>query len=147
MQDAEHRRREELAKDGLAALESKWATGPLYQQVVNSLTHVPSVAVSLPRFQVETALELRPALSALGAALAFSADADFSGIAAEPLRLAEVVHKAFLEVNEEGTEAAAATGVVLTKSPPKRFRADHPFLLVIQDRKTKAVLFCGRVAA
>jgi serpin B len=88
----------------------------------------------------------------MGAALAFSGDADFSGISAEPLQSAEVVHKAFVEVNEEGTEAAAATGVVMTKSAavasqPKRFRADHPFLFVIRDRKTRAVLFCGRVAA
>jgi serpin B len=138
--------------DGLAALESKWTTGPLYQHIASSLAHENNVVVSLPRFQVETAFQLRPALSAMGAALAFSADADFSGIGAEPLQIAEVVHKAFVEVNEEGTEAAAATGVVMTKSAaiasqPKRFRADHPFLFVIRDRKTRAVLFCGRVAA
>jgi serpin B len=71
----------------------------------------------------------------------------------EPLKISEVVHKAFAEVNEEGTEAAAATGVGMvptcagvSPSPePKIFKADHPFLFFIRDRKTNAVLFCGRV--
>ena len=80
-------------------------------------------------------------------------DADFSGISEEPLKISEVVHKAFVEVNEEGTEAAAATavGMVLStglgsKPPePKVFKADHPFLFFIRDRKTNAVLFSGRV--
>ena len=85
-----------------------------------------------------------------GAALAFSDNADLSGIGAPPLKISEVIHKAFIEVNEKGTEAAAATGVVMVKGAaiiiePKFFRADHPFLFVIRDRKTNVVLFCGRV--
>jgi len=89
----------------------------------------------------------------LGAGLAFSDDADFSGIGEESLKISEVVHKAFVEVNEEGTEAAAATalGMMLCSTamrptaPPKVFKADHPFLFFIRDRKTNAVLFSGRV--
>jgi serpin B len=67
------------------------------------------------------------------------------------LRIAEVVHKAFVEVNEEGTEAAAATGVsgglclVMPPSEPPVFKADHPFLFFIRDRDTNAVLFSGRL--
>jgi serpin B len=136
--------------DGLAALESTWAAAPTYQQVTDSLVHEKAVFVSLPRFKMETEFQLKPALCDMGAALAFSASADFSGIGAGPLMISEVIHKAFIEVNEEGTEAAAATGVVMAKSAaimsePKYFQADHPFLFVIRDRKTNVALFCGRV--
>jgi serpin B len=68
------------------------------------------------------------------------------------LKISEVIHKAFVEVNEEGTEAAAATGVtmvlcadVMPSVEPKVFKADHPFLFFIRDRNTNAVLFSGRV--
>ena len=78
--------------------------------------------------------------------------ADFSGIGKERLAISEVVHKAFVEVNEAGTEAAAATAVGMVKCAavhpalePKVFRADHPFLFFIRDRDSGAVLFAGRV--
>jgi serpin B len=72
--------------------------------------------------------------------------------AEDSLFISQVLHKAFVEVNEEGTEAAAATAVVMRVTaiaqprPPVVFRADHPFLFVIRDRKTGSVLFMGRVA-
>ena len=71
-------------------------------------------------------------------------------VSAEPLKISEVVHKAFVEVNEEGAEAAAATAAGMMKglaipTDPKVFLADHPFLFAIRDRTTNAVLFCGRV--
>ena len=93
--------------------------------------------------------------------LAFSpSQADFSGIngqqppAENSLFISGVFHKAFVEVNEEGTEAAAATAVVMTLSGTRRyrpppvpiFRADHPFLFAIRDRKSGAILFLGRIA-
>ena len=135
--------------DGLASLESKWAAEDLVRTVTGSLQDVP-VLVTLPRFKVESTFTLKPVLCAMGAELAFSDAADFSGISAESLKISEVVHKAFVDVNEEGTEAAAATGVAMAKcafSPaePKVFRADHPFLFVIRDRTTNVVLFAGRV--
>jgi serpin B len=68
------------------------------------------------------------------------------------LAISEVIHKAFVEVNEEGTEAAAATAVVMSRCAavmptrePKIFKADHPFLFFIRDTNTSAVLFSGRV--
>jgi len=120
------------------------------------------VLLSLPRFKMTWAVELKPPLSSLGMPLAFSrGHADFSGINGyEPphedsLFISAVFHKAFVEVNEEGTEAAAATAVVMeatlgmrrsTPPPPPIFRADHPFLFAIRDRKSGAILFLGRMA-
>ena len=84
---------------------------------------------------------------------AFSTDADFSGMTAEgQLYIGEVVQKAFIESNETGTEATAATGVVMedtamvkVEPPPVVFHADHPFLYLMRDRDTGAVLFLGRI--
>ncbi len=140
-------------KDGLASLERQWAAGGAYRQVTDGLDHEEAVLVWLPRFKLETELRLKPVLCGMYAELAFSDEADFGGIAEEPLKISEVVHKAFVEINEEGTEAAAATavGMVLcagVAGPPPRpvvFRADYPFLFFIRDRRTNAVLFSGRV--
>jgi serpin B len=78
--------------------------------------------------------------------------ADFRGIADADLVISEVVQKTFLRVDEKGTEAAAATGIIVQvtsapSEPPPTFRADHPFLLLIRDKPTGAVLFLGRIAA
>jgi serpin B len=136
--------------DGLTALESQWAVPGTTQKLMDCLKPERTVVVSLPRFKLETTFKLKPVLSAMGAGLAFDAGADFSGIGDEALLIAEVIHKAFVEVNEEGTEAAAATAVLMGRGAmvarePKVFNADHPFLFFIRDRKTNAVLFCGRV--
>ena len=135
-------------QNGLAALESKWAAANTYRQVTDSLSHEDTIIASIPRFKMEAEFILSSALCEMGAGLAFSDKADFSGIGAEPLKISEVIHKAFVEVNEEGTEAAAATGVVARKcaiGQTKVFRADHPFLFFIRHRNTNAVLFGGRL--
>jgi serpin B len=140
-------------KDGLAAVERQWVQEQTYRQVTEHLDDEENVFLSLPRFKMETEFKLKPVLCDLGAGLAFSDDADFSGIGDDRLKISEVVHKAFVEVNEEGTEAAAATAVLmircagLSRPAPKPiiFEADHPFLFFIRDRKTNAVLFSGRV--
>jgi serpin B len=108
------------------------------------------VIVSLPKFKTTSEFGLKPALEALGMKKAFlMPGADFSGInGKDDLYITAVVHKAFVDVNEEGTEAAAATGVVIgVKSlpPPKpEFRADHPFIFLIRDTRNDSVLFLGR---
>ncbi|MBY0456506.1 MAG: serpin family protein [Gemmataceae bacterium] len=111
------------------------------------------VEVLLPRFKAESALSLKPALTELGMKKAFvSGQADFTGMSPQgkELFIAAVLHKAFVEVNEEGTEAAAATAVVVKGKglPPKPavFRADRPFVFAIRDNATGAVLFLGRYA-
>ena len=109
-----------------------------------------SVKVSLPRFTFRDPTLLKPALSALGMPIAFSDSADFSGISPEePLQIAEVVHEAFIAVDEDGTEAAAATAVIgrasAAPAQPIEFTVDRPFLFVIRDDETGAILFMGRV--
>jgi serpin B len=113
------------------------------------------VDVYLPRFKLETGFQLNQALEAMGIRLAFTDAADLSGME-DPgdgkLKISAMFQKAFVEVNEEGTEAAAATGViaaptaVVRRAPPPIFRADHPFLFLIRERKTNTILFMGRLA-
>ncbi|KAM4684559.1 heterochromatin-associated protein MENT-like [Amazona ochrocephala] len=107
------------------------------------------VKVSLPRFKLEENYGLKPLLSSMGMPDAFDlGKADFSGISAgNELVLSEVIHKSFVEVNEEGTEAAAATaGVIMMRCAMivEEFIADHPFLFFIRHNKTSTILFCGR---
>ncbi|MDK2890325.1 MAG: serpin [Methanoculleus sp.] len=111
------------------------------------------VRVFFPKFTLETEYRLPRALAAMGMPTAFSDDADFSGMdGTEMLFVSEVVHKAFVDVNEEGTEAAAATGVVVNlKAAPGGdttpvFRADHPFVFLIVEEDSGTILFMGRVA-
>lgn len=104
-------------------------------------------ALSLPRFQVEMTLPLGEALQGLGMVDAFTRQADFSGITLqERLAIHHALHKAFISVDEEGTEAAAATEVTAGPvSMPPAFTVDRPFLFLIEEVETKAVLFLGRV--
>ncbi|KKM14669.1 hypothetical protein LCGC14_1703810 [marine sediment metagenome] len=107
------------------------------------------VIVSMPKFKLTLALSLTKTLQAMGMKDAFSDAADFSGMdGRRDLFISAAVHKAFVDVNEEGTEAAAATAVVIgitsvAPSPPV-FRADRPFLFLIRHEKTGAILFLGR---
>ena len=106
-------------------------------------------SVSLPRFKLEYGAELKKALQAMGIRQAFQNNADFSGMAAAPLCVGSVIHKSFVEVNEAGTEAAAVTAAqmrltsVRPTAPPFRMVVDRPFLFVIGDLSTKAILFSG----
>lgn len=132
--------------DGLPALEARLAAE--FEDWVDGLN--PSeVTLALPKLEMSWELELSTALKALGMPLAFDAGlADFSGIAGglEPLWIDGVYHKAFVSIDEVGTEAAAATGVVITtESAPPSFVVDHPYLFVIRDDLTGSVLFVGRV--
>src|SRR5262249_21544273 len=113
-----------------------------------------TLPVTVPKFRMESEFSLKPTLAALGMTRAFDFDrADFSGLYSGPEQLAiqAVVHKASVEVNEEGTEAAAATGVAVgvrsaaPRPPEYEFKADHPFLFLIRDNATGTILFVGRV--
>jgi serpin B len=132
--------------EGLWDLEARMTFEELDRWV--SGTAPRPVDVSIPRFHVESEFALSQPLSALGMPSAFDAGlADFSRMTGErDLSVSAVLHKAYVDVNEEGTEAAAATGVVVeTTSVPPEFVADHPFLFLIRDNVTGSVLFLGRV--
>ena len=113
-----------------------------------------SVALTMPKFRVSTGFRLGGALRTLGVRTAFTDEADFSGITtAERLCISEVVHKAYVDVDEEGTEAAAATAVAiramsltLPSKPPITMIVDRPFLFAIVDTATGTPLFLGKVA-
>jgi len=141
------------AVDGLAAVEQDVIANGLDEPL--SQLRKTKVNVALPKFQMTWDQELSKVLVAMGMTDAFdSSKADFSGMSdqarQDQLHIGLVVHKAFVGVDEEGTEAAAATAVAVRTtampSPPKEFRADHPFLFVIRHDKTGAILFVGRVA-
>ncbi|BAC89911.1 serpin family protein [Gloeobacter violaceus] len=105
----------------------------------------------LPRFQVRYEAQLKQTLSALGMGIAFTGRADFTRMVREPALISEVIHKTFVDVNEEGTEAAAATGVIVARTsavatPPFRMVVDRPFFFAIQDNRTGTLLFAGAIA-
>jgi serpin B len=131
--------------DGLPALE-KDLTADLLAGIVAKLK-TGRMDVGLPRFKTTTEFRLEKTLEGLGMRQAFGRGAaDFSGMNGEDnLFISAVVHKAFVEVNEEGTEAAAATGVAVDVSAPPCFIADHPFLFLIRDTRNGSVLFLGRI--
>jgi serpin B len=108
-----------------------------------------TVDIKMPRFSFESEFMLNEALKALGMTDAFSMAADFSGMNGNlDLYIQAVVHKAFIDVNEAGTEAAAATAVVIgEKGVPivREITLDKPFLFTIWDRPTGAILFIGRI--
>ncbi|KFQ55849.1 Serpin B6, partial [Pelecanus crispus] len=134
---------------GLESLERELTYEKLIDWINPDMMDCTEVRVSLPRFKLEEDYDLKPLLSSMGMPDAFDLEkADFSGISAgSDLVLSEVVHKSFVEVNEEGTEAAAATaGVMVLRCAPivAEFTADHPFLFFIWHNKTSSILFCGR---
>ncbi|MCK4752616.1 MAG: serpin family protein [Planctomycetes bacterium] len=109
------------------------------------------VIVAVPKFKMESKFDLVPVLKSMGMKNAFTGKADFSGMnGRKDLAISAVVHKAYVDVNEEGTEAAAATGITmsLTSAVPEAipvFRADRPFVFLIRDNGTGSILFLGRV--
>jgi serine protease inhibitor len=137
--------------DGIRQLEDDLTVENLKQWREQAHTH--EVKVSLPRFKVRSQFALGDVLEAMGMTDAFHYPAaDFSGIAdTRELSIGAVVHEAFVEVNEKGTEAAAATEIgFLDGGSPQAgplvvFRADHPFLFLIQDTETGTILFLGRL--
>ena len=140
------------AKQGLADLEAKLTFQNL-QRWLESVSHEDQVKVYLPKFKTTAEFMLSGTLQKLGMTTAFDPNkADFSGMTeSEDVFLSAVIHKAFVDVNEEGTEAAAATAVAVAgaafeepKEPPV-FRADHPFVFIIRDNRNDAILFLGRI--
>jgi len=123
-------------------------------EISNSLRE-QEVKVYVPKFRFETKYFMGKQLAEMGMPTAFSGSADFTGMydaskSGENLYIGNVIHQAFVEVNDEGTEAAAATAVVVVETsmptPVPSFVADHPFIFIIRENSTGQILFMGRVA-
>ncbi len=124
----------------------------LWSEITDGLSFSRMLNIQLPKFRFEFEQELNDVLISMGMGVAFSpAQADFSGInPLEQLFISEVKHKAFVEVNEEGTEAAAVTSVVIERTSagpntPKAFLVDRPFVFAIKETYTNAIIFAGKV--
>jgi serpin B len=139
------------AHEGLPALEARLDPSSLLEWLATlDFASVRNIHVTLPRFKMTYAVGLVPALKRLGVTAAFDpVDADFSAISGNRgLHVSTVLHKAFIDVNEEGTEAAAATFggmAALGIERSDEFNVDHPFLFLIRDNDSGSILFLGRV--
>lgn len=142
------------SKRGLSKFEDS-LTAETLKQWMDDLAGAsfPEVIVTFPKFKLEVKSELSGKMQEMGMSEAFTDDADFSKMSPKALKISKVVHQTFLEVDEKGSEAAAATAIGMTmivsatsgpEPKPKVFNADHPFFFLIRDRRTGAILFMGR---
>ncbi|KAG5883830.1 hypothetical protein JTB14_033751 [Gonioctena quinquepunctata] len=142
-------------RDGIKKLEEKLAQTDLTK--ITEHMYRPEVNVSLPKIMIEQTIDLKDSLTELGLGDMFTDTADFSGMLESPeaLCVSKVVHKAFIEVNEEGSEAAAASAMAMkgiqcfwTAPTPEEFLVDHPFIVILGTKKTsedRLILFYGRI--
>ncbi|MDD5194682.1 MAG: serpin family protein, partial [Candidatus Omnitrophica bacterium] len=137
-------------QDNLAPLEKSLDAGKITEW--RKALSEEEVVIFLPKFKFETKYFIADTLKEMGMLTAFTEKADFSGMTGrKDLFISDVIHQAFVDVNEEGTEAAAATGMAMGmtsfKEPNriKEFIADHPFIFIILERGTGDILFLGRI--
>ncbi|XP_027958798.1 serpin B3 isoform X2 [Eumetopias jubatus] len=137
--------------DGLQKLEDQLTAEKLIEWTSSQNMSNAHVDLYLPRFKVEKTYDLRDTLRALGMVDVFSTQrANLSGMSGRKnLMVSKVIHKSFVEVTEEGTEAASssAVSVHLTSAPTYSFHCDHPFLFFIKHNETNSILFLGRVSS
>ena len=135
--------------DGIGELEKGLTTENLAQWLDKA--HKREVIVAMPKFKMTSKFSMADVLRTMGMMDAFTPAADFSGMTGRrDLFISAVIHQAYVDVNEEGTEAAAATAVTMTltaalPTQPPVFRADHPFLFLIRDKASGSILFLGRL--
>jgi serpin B len=141
-------------RDGLAALERELDEPRLRGWLAELDAAAPrEVQLYLPKLKAELGYDLKPALADMGMGIAFDPQrANFRGIAPEDLFISQVIHKTFVRIDEKGTEAAAVTAVEIQTTgarigPLPVFRADHPFLFMLRDKESGAILFLGRIVA
>jgi serpin B len=138
-----------IVPDDLAAFE-RGLSGKSFAKIAAALENA-DVNLTLPRFKIETKSDLSATLAKVGMPLAFDpGSADFSGITTqEKLYIAKVIHQADISVDEKGTEASAATAVVMAAGAmpggPVTMHVDRPFIFALRDTNTGAILFLGRV--
>lgn len=143
-------------KKGLSALEGALNAGSLTEDLKHVDQEVAMIAFELPKFKVTCGFEVPAALEALGLSLPFGEEADLSDMVESPLvgrslYVSNIYHKTFVEVDEKGTEAAAATAATICMRSleipenPQEFVCDHPFLFVIKEESTNVIIFTGRI--
>lgn len=123
--------------------------GTEWEAWMESFKEQEDFSVYMPRFEFEFERSLADDLKALGLNIAFTAQADFSGISTIDLLISDVIHKTYIKVNEEGTEAAAVTAIVMEATsigPMKQILLDRPFLFAITEKSSKSILFMGKVS-
>lgn len=139
-----------LPRNGDLAAAENMLTSAQFDRLTKELK-TRQVIASIPRFKFSSSFDLSKTLQAMGMQAAFSNLADFTGMTMTPVAIGAVLHKAFVEVDEKGTEAVAATAVTINRTshiPESEaiiFKVDHPFVFVIIDRVTDSILFIGRV--
>lgn len=140
-----------IMPEDFLAYQKAFDTDVLESLLVDLEWKNPMLSIKLPKFEAESAIDLKEKLIEMGMPSAFTGSADFSGMTgSQDLLISDVVHKAFIDVNEEGTEAAAATAVIVEEkampSPEKlSISFDKPFIYLIYNTETKAVIFMGHV--
>lgn len=123
--------------------------GEMWNSWLEDFTEQEEFTIYMPRFEFEYERSLAEDLKEMGLDVAFTGQADFSGISAIDLLISDVIHKTYIKVNEEGTEAAAVTAVVMELTsigPADEIRLDRPFLFAITEKSSKSILFIGKVA-
>jgi serine protease inhibitor len=122
--------------------------GPTWSEWLGAFTEREKFRVTLPKFRFDFERSLAEDLKAMGLEIAFTGAADFSGITPEGIFISDVIHKTYIDVNEEGTEAAAVTAVIFdrTSSGENGIRLDRPFLFAITENSSKSIVFIGKVA-
>lgn len=136
-------------RDGLEDIEKRLTLENL--KTIGREMNKTKVVLMLPKFKIEYSKEMSGDFQSLGASSIFSPGADFSGMTpSKNVFVSQILHKAVIDVNEEGSEAAAVTGIVSNRMKPledstTEFIIDHPFLFVIVDKRNDMILFMGRV--
>jgi len=123
--------------------------GPTWNNWLDKFQEINKYNIELPRFEFEFDRSLKEDLKSMGLEIAFTDEADFSGISEIDLLISDVIHKTYIKVNEEGTEAAAVTAVTMdltSAGPGSVLRFDRPFLFAITENSSKSILFMGKVS-
>jgi len=137
-------------RDGVKAVQQALTGDQLFS--LFGQVQTKRVTLKLPKFQARLSLDLKPMLQQLGLQKMFSNQANFSRMAVQAMKVSDAVHEAYIKINENGTEAAAATGVKMVllsaQYPPPEpvtFIADHPFIFAIVHKPTSAIVFMGKL--
>jgi serpin B len=123
--------------------------GQTWNSWLEEFSEIEEFTVQMPKFKFEYERSMAEDLKDMGLAVAFTDEADFSGISPIDLLISDVIHKTYIDVNEEGTEAAAVTAIVFETTsigPPSFIRLDRPYLFAITENSSKSILFIGKVS-